>query len=70
MSLKVIHIVFIACACIGLAFLSFWCFTWFANRNPVLAVAGGSGAALALLALLLVERRVLAAMAAVKEAGS
>jgi hypothetical protein len=66
MSLKVIHIVFIACACAGLAFFSFWCFTHFANRNPVLAVAGGSGAALALLALLLVERRVLAA---VKEVG-
>jgi hypothetical protein len=62
MSLKVIHVVFIACACAGLALLSVWCFTHFANRDPVLAVAGGSGAALALLALLLVERRVLAAV--------
>jgi hypothetical protein len=69
MSLKVIHVVFIACACAGLAFFSIWCFTWFANRDPVLAVAGGSGAALALLALLLVERRVLATVAAVKDAG-
>ena len=69
MSLKVIHIVFIACASAGLAFLAIWCFTWFANRDPVLAVVGGSGAALALLALLLVERRVLAALAAVKDAG-
>ena len=66
MSLKVIHIVFISCASAGLAFFSIWCFTWFANRNPVLAVAGGGGAVLALLALLLVERRVLAA---VKEIG-
>ena len=66
MSLKVIHVVFIACACVGLAFFSIWCFTHFANRDPVLAVAGGSGAALALLALLLVERRVLAALSALK----
>ena len=62
MSLKVAHVVFIACACVGLAVLSIWCFTYFANRDPVLAVGGGVGAALALLGVLLLERRVLAAL--------
>ena len=66
MSLKVIHVVFIACACAGLGLLSVWCFTHFANRDPVLAVAGGTGAALALLGVLLLERRVLAALKEVR----
>ena len=66
MSLKVIHVVFIACACAGLAFLSVWCFTHFANRDPVLAIAGGTGSALGLLGVLLLERRVLAALKEVR----
>ena len=66
MSLKVIHVVFIACACAWLAFLSVWCFTHFANRDPVLAIAGGTGAALGLLGVLLLERRVLAALKEVR----
>ena len=66
MSLKVIHVVFISCACAGLAFLSVWCFTHFANRDPVLAIAGGTGAALGLLGVLLLERRVLAALKEVR----
>ena len=66
MSLKVVHVVFIACACAGLAFLSVWCFAHFANRDPVLAIAGGTGAALALFGVLALERRVLAALREVR----
>ena len=66
MSLKVVHVVFIVCACLGLAFLSVWCFTYFANRDPVLAIGGGLGAALGLLGVLLLERRVLGALRGVR----
>ena len=66
MSLKVVHVVFIVCACLGLAFLSVWCFTYFANRDPVLAIGGGLGAALCLLGVLLLERRVLGALRGVR----
>ena len=62
MSLKIFHVVFIVFASAGLAFLSLWCFLYFANRNPVLAVAGGVAAAAALLGVLLWERRVLATL--------
>jgi 4-amino-4-deoxy-L-arabinose transferase-like glycosyltransferase len=62
MSLKVAHVVFIACACVGLAVLSVWCFVYYAHRNPVLAVGGGVAAALGLLGVLLWERRVLATL--------
>jgi len=56
----------VSIAGLGLAFLSLWCFVFLANRSPLLAVVGGCGAALGVLALYLFERRVLASL---REAG-
>ena len=53
---------FVAVAGVGLAFLSVWCFVFFANRSPLLAFLGGIGAALGLLALFLFEKRILASL--------
>ena len=66
MSLKVIHVIFVVCAALGLAFLAVWCFSYFANRNPLIAVSGGLGAGFGLFVLLLLERRVLSVLRKVR----
>jgi hypothetical protein len=62
LSLKAFHIVFVAVAGVGLAFLSVWCFVFFANRSPLLAFLGGIGAALGIIALYVFERRILTSL--------
>ena len=53
---------FVSIAGLGLAFLSMWCFVFLANRSPVLAIVGGSGAALGVLVVYLFERRILTSL--------
>ena len=58
MSLRVFHLIFICFASLGMAFLAFWFFTYFANTNQLLAISGGALASFLLLMILLTERYV------------
>lgn len=58
--------IFVVCAAIGLAYFALWCFSYFANRNPWIAIGGGLAACSGLFVLLLLERRVLAILRKVR----
>ena len=58
--------IFVVCAAIGLAFFALWCFSYFANRDPWIAIGGGLAAGAVLFILLLLERRVLAILRKVR----